>query len=199
MPAGARLNRAAEMRAAATQRKLQERQAEEQGVMSRSPDRWLRAAAAEGLSLREAAVFASPGKSARPHYHPLPSARRSAGGSSGAGSAAPRSATPGDSRFDSFSAGEAGAEPYSARVHTVDRRQEGSSAAPQEPPAPARGGGLDFAKLAADREAYLEVRGAGLHGAVSSWGVGFSLVCSRMRLLCAHLSAAGCAYHAHAS
>ena len=153
--------------------------------MSRSPDRWLRAAAAEGLSLREAAVFASPGKSARPHYNPPPSARYSAGGSSGMGSvAAPRAATPADSRFDSFSAGEAGAEPYSARVHTVDRCRAGeaggSAACSQEPPAPARGGGggLDFAKLAADREAYLQVgsgarwRGGEGSGAVSQLDAG---------------------------
>lgn len=127
--------------------------------MAKSPDRWLRAAAAEGLSLRQAAVLVSPGKSARPHYHPA-AARQPA-----AEAPPPRAATPFTGRFDSFAAGEAGAEPYSARLHTVDRQrmavapaeEEDEEAAELEPPAVARGGGLDFAKLAADREAYLQV------------------------------------------
>ena len=162
--AGPRLNRAASVRAAATQRRLQEQQAQLQAVMARSPDRWLRAAAAEGLSLRQAAVFVSPGKSARPHYHPSPpkpsqpAAQRAAAGM--------RAATPGTSRFDAFAAGEAGVEPYSARMHTVERRRlagvqgdAGPEAGPSSAAAAAAGGGgaLDFAALAADRDAYLQV------------------------------------------
>lgn len=171
--AGMRLNRAASMRAAATQRKLQEQEAQMQAVMARSPDRWLRAAAAEGLSLRQAAVFVSPGKSARPHYHPSPhkpsqgAAQRAPAPTSGPGQ---RAATPGASRFDAFAAGEAGVEPYSARMHTVERRRLSAAEGRGAPEAGAgqgaaagSGGALDFAALAADRDAYLQVR-FGWHG-----------------------------------
>lgn len=166
--AGPRLNRAASVRAAAAQRKLQEQEERVRAVMARSPDRWLRAAAAEGLSLRQAAVFVSPGKSARPHYQPspaMPSQPTAQRAAAGAGGASLRAATPGASRFDAFAAGEAGVEPYSARLHTVERRQ---MAAAQRGPAPgagagagraevAAGGALDFDALAAERDAYLRV------------------------------------------
>lgn len=108
-----------------------------QAVMAKSPDRWLRAAAAQGLSLRDAAVFASPGKSARPHYHPSPPAvdRQPAGQQpqqqriSTAAAVAAAMATPGGNIFDCFAAGEAGVEPYSARLHTAERSGPGASAA----------------------------------------------------------------------
>lgn len=154
------------------QRKLQEQQAELRAAMSKSPDRWLRAAAAEGLSLREAAVLASPGKTARPHYDPTSAPAAAAGRVAPGAAAAMRlsTATPGAGRFDAF---EAGAEPYSARLHTVERQRPAAvqrpavaaspapapaaPAAAAEPPLLARGGGLDFARLASDRDAYLQV------------------------------------------
>lgn len=157
------------------QRKLQERQAAGNAYLARSPDRWLRAAAAEGLSLRQAAVLASPGKSARPHYHPSPApqraqqpaARQRQQGAAAAAAAGGflRAGTPGGNRFDSFAAGEAGVEPYSARLHTGERQRLGTgrpaaavpSAAVQVP-----GGGLDLAKLAADRDEYLKVSSCGV-------------------------------------
>ncbi|KAL4443873.1 hypothetical protein ABPG75_011610 [Micractinium tetrahymenae] len=149
---GTRLTKAAAVRAAASQRKLQEREAQLQAVVAKSPDRWLRAAAAQGLSLREAAVFASPGKSARPHYHPLPAVDRQQAGQqaqrqrAGTGAAAAAAmATPGGHMFDSFAAGEAGVEPYSARLFTAERPRPGvgggaaatarAAAAPQPGPA----------------------------------------------------------------
>jgi hypothetical protein len=153
------------------QRKLQERQAASNAYLARSPDRWLRAAAAEGLSLRQAAVLASPGKSARPHYHPSPApqraqqpaARQRQKGAAAAAAAGGflRAGTPGGNRFDSFAAGEAGVEPYSARLHTGERQRLGTGrpavAAVQVP-----GGGLDLAKLAADRDEYLKVSNCGV-------------------------------------
>ncbi|KAL4449502.1 hypothetical protein ABPG77_007146 [Micractinium sp. CCAP 211/92] len=122
---GTQLTKAAAVRAAASQRKLQEREAQLQAVMAKSPDRWLRAAAAQGLSLREAAGFTSPGKSARPHYHPSPTVDRQQAGQppqrQHSDMAVAAMDTPGRSTFDCFAAGEAGVEPYSARLHSAER------------------------------------------------------------------------------
>ncbi|EFN60064.1 hypothetical protein CHLNCDRAFT_133340, partial [Chlorella variabilis] len=162
-----RLNRAATIRAAASQRKLQERQAQSSAFLAKSPDTWLRAAAAEGLSLRDAAVLASPGKSARPQYHPSPAPRghprgqrqpqaAAAVAAAAAAAAGVRAGTPGGSRFDSF---ETGVEPYSARLLTAEKQRQGGGGpvAPAAPPPPGQPGAVDFARLAADRDAYLQM------------------------------------------
>lgn len=127
--------------------------------MAKSPDRWLRAAAAQGLSLRDAAVLASPGKSARPHYQPSPGVagrpagrqqRRQRAGTMAAAAAA--MATPGGNLFDCFAAGEAGAEPYSARLYTAERPlpRAGAAAAAAAPTAPRAGPALGGSSSCSD-------------------------------------------------
>ena len=152
------------------QSKLQEVEAQLQKLMAKSPNRWLKAAAAQGLSLREAAVFSSPGNVARP-----PSRRPASAGDRGAAAVQHRAAppavaaTPGGNRFNSFAAGESGAPPYSARM-TVERPApqrpvQAAAAAPQAAPtavAPAvpaaqSGSSLDFEQLAAGGNAYMQV------------------------------------------
>eukprot|EP00887_Chlorella_sp_A99_P003921 scaffold11.g3921.t1 len=94
-----RMTRAAEVRAAATQRQLQQRQQRATAFLAHSPVKALREAAAAGLSLRDVAgamcTLVSPGKSARLHYA--------------------RAETPCEALVPALSAGEQGAEPFSAR------------------------------------------------------------------------------------
>lgn len=187
------------------QRKLQEREAQLQAVMAKSPDRWLRAAAAQGLSLREAAVFTSPGKSARPHYHPSPTVDRQQAGQppqrQHSDMALAAMDTPGRSTFDCFAAGEAGVEPYSARLHTAERSlpRVGTAAVAAAPTAAggpvlvaplavhdmagvgsSAGGKVDL-DLAAGSNEYMEVRPAGR--LACSRGQGMHC-CTEARLVC---------------
>jgi hypothetical protein len=181
---GPRLNRAATVRAAASQRMLADRRARDCAYMARSPDRWLQAAAAEGLSLRDAAVLASPGKTARPHYNrhnrspatawgrQLQQQQGAPGSCAGDAAGGLRAGTPGSSRFDSF---ETGVEPYSARLLTAEKRRRvgaassglrplASAGAAAEAPPPLQAlkpGGLDFSKVASNTDAYLQASGFG--------------------------------------
>ena len=98
-----RMNRAAEMRAAAVAAKQRQRTAANNAYLAHSPIKALREAAAAGLSLRHVARLASPGKTARPHHQRT------------------RPETPAGRRLPTLAAGEEGAEPFSARQHSAEK------------------------------------------------------------------------------
>lgn len=142
------------------QRKRQEQEAQLQALLAKSPQRLLRKAAAAGLPLGKAADLVSPGKSARPHYQRSPVLGSQRAAQRGPLATAQGVAgTPGGRRFDPFAAGEAGVEPYSARLYTAEKPRQwpGSGmAAAQQVQQP--GATVDIAQLAADGAAYREVR-----------------------------------------